>query len=66
MSDNKPRLKHCPFCDSDPMEGVYSIVKVGERYYFRCYCGKCGMTGPIAKTETGADRLWNRRPRRKA
>ena len=55
------KLKPCPFCGDGPLEGVLNIIKGGSRYYFRCYCWKCGAMGPIKKTEDGADTAWNRR-----
>lgn len=48
------RLKPCPFCASRRVEVRY------EEYHVECQ--DCGAQGPIAKTYSQAEELWNKRP----
>lgn len=49
-------LLPCPFCAH---EGVESDRGGGEWYIV---CGNCESHGPFARSESEAERLWNRRP----
>jgi len=51
-------LKSCPFC------GSTDLIDEGwlEQDSYFVNCERCDATGPIAKSEKGARRLWNMRP----
>jgi len=53
------KLKPCPFCGGTVLE-LIEPATLQPAYYVACE--KCDASGPMAKSQWGASRLWNTRP----
>ena len=61
MSEQKHKLKPCPFCGN--CDANWMRLLIDEDGEYRVRCAKCNADGPIQKFKTLAIRAWNGRKR---